>query len=58
MCVAAARSRVLLKAGQEFIKPAGGCWGVGAFALLLVQGPDAIQIHLGFYNLLLFSHRS
>lgn len=56
--VEAARSPLLLRAGLVFIRPAGGCWGVDALALLLAQGPDAIQSLPGFYSLLLFSHRS
>lgn len=58
VCVEAARSPVGLKAGLVLIMPAGDCWGFGARALLLAQGPDAIQSHPGFYSLLLFSHRS
>lgn len=49
---------VRLEAGLLFIRPAAGCWGVGGLALLLVQGPDAIQSRPGFYSLLRFSHRS
>lgn len=58
MCVEAAGSPVGLEAGLAFIRPAGGCCGDGALALLLVQGPDAIRSHPGFYSLLRFSHRS
>lgn len=58
VCVEAARSPVVLKTGLVFIRPAGHHWGIGALALLLAQGPDAIQSHPGFYSLLLFFHRS